>query len=122
MTTQSTREFLEKGFRTQSKRVSAIEAVVNTVVGLLLASFCTWLICIAYDIPMTMHQNFVMVGWMTVVSVIRGYVLRRLFNSEFWRHWKWGKPKPKGPIQERPANLMPEAVDVPWPFGDRDRD
>jgi Flp pilus assembly protein TadB len=101
----TTREMLEQGIvkplRQQSKRVSLLEASVNTVIGFALASFCTWIIVKIYGLQMTFQQNFILVGWMTLVSVIRGYVLRRMFNSEFWRRFAWGRPRiyPSGTIR-----------------------
>lgn len=67
----------------QSKWHSFMEAVVNTVVGLLLAMLATYTICKVYGIPMSWDNNFIITFWMTVLSVLRSYVLRRLFN--WWK-------------------------------------
>lgn len=72
----------------QSRVASAVEAVVNTVVGLAIASSLQMLICWIYDIPMTWTHNLIITGWMTVVSVLRGYVLRRAWNAEWWKSFK----------------------------------
>ena len=64
----------------QSKAMSLLEAVVNTVVGLGVAMIATAAICKAYGIPMTWENNFIITFWMTVISVIRSYLLRRVFN------------------------------------------
>jgi len=68
----------------QSKSMSMVEAVVNTVVGLGVAMVATAAICKAYGIPMTWENNFIITFWMTVLSVLRSYLLRRLFNAQ-WR-------------------------------------
>lgn len=68
----------------QSKLMSFIEALVNTVVGLGVAMVATAAICKVYDIPMTWENNFIITFWMTVLSVLRSYLLRRLFNAQ-WR-------------------------------------
>lgn len=68
----------------QSKTMSMVEAVVNTVVGLVIAMVATAAICKAYHIPMTWGNNFIITFWMTVLSVLRSYLLRRLFNAQ-WR-------------------------------------
>ena len=68
----------------QSKTMSMVEAVVNTAVGLIVAMLATAAICKAYDIPMTWENNFIITFWMTVLSVLRSYLLRRLFNAG-WR-------------------------------------
>lgn len=74
-----------QALRRQSKVASLAEAVVNTFVGLLIAFVAQAFICWAYDIPLSAHQNFVIVSWMTVISVARSYVLRRAWNAEFWK-------------------------------------
>jgi hypothetical protein len=38
-------------------------------------------ICKAYGIPMTWENNFIITFWMTVISIVRSYLLRRLFNG-----------------------------------------
>lgn len=68
----------------QSKKMSMVEAVVNTAVGLVIAMLATAAICKAYGIPMSWENNFIITFWMTVLSVLRSYLLRRLFNAD-WR-------------------------------------
>jgi len=68
----------------QSKLGSLAEAVVNTALGLVIAMVATAAICKAYAIPMTWENNFIITFWMTVLSVLRSYLLRRLFNAA-WR-------------------------------------
>ncbi len=77
----------EPKLRSQSKLASLVESVVNTLVGLVIAMGATFVICWAYSIPMTLSQNFILTSWMTVISVLRGYVIRRLWNAEFWKSW-----------------------------------
>lgn len=72
----------------QSRLASAVEAVANTIIGLAIASTMQMLICWFYDIPMTWTHNLIITGWMTVVSVLRGYVLRRAWNAEWWKRFK----------------------------------
>lgn len=73
----------------QSKVGSLIEAVANTAFGYLLALVCMRIIMWAYDFPMGTKETSIVVAWMTVVSVLRGYVIRRLWNSQFWKHEFW---------------------------------
>lgn len=64
----------------QSKRGSLIEAVVNTAVGFAL-SWLTGLV--AYPllgVQVSHAQNIAVVCIFTVVSLVRSFVLRRLFN------------------------------------------
>lgn len=69
----------------QSKAASLAEAVVNTFVGLVIAFVAQVIICWANDIALSYTDNLIITGWMTVISVIRSYIIRRAWNSEFWR-------------------------------------
>lgn len=64
----------------QGKLASIAEAVVSTAVGLGIAVVATEVITWAYDIPLTIENNLKLTCWMTVLSVIRSYVIRRFFN------------------------------------------
>lgn len=66
----------------QSKLHSLTEAVVNTLVGLVIAMLATALICWFHDIPMLWGNNFKITAWMTALSVVRSYVIRRYFNRK----------------------------------------
>lgn len=65
----------------QSKRMSVVESVVSTVVGLLVSMVVTALVCQLHNIPMTWENNTIITAWMTFLSVLRSYLLRRFFNS-----------------------------------------
>lgn len=71
----------------QSRLSSFMEAMFSTLIGLIIAMGATFLICWAYTIPMTWTNNFTLAFWMTVVSIARQYVIRRMWNSEFWKVW-----------------------------------
>ena len=65
----------------QSRIDSFMEAATNTAIGFIV-SLVTWVaVAWAYDIPMTWGTSFQITGIFTVVSIIRGYALRRLFNG-----------------------------------------
>ena len=64
----------------QSKLGSLAEAVVNTLVGLVIAMLATAAICWFHDIPMLLENNFKITAWMTALSVARSYAIRRFFN------------------------------------------
>lgn len=77
---------------TQTKVMSFVEACVNTLVGFFISVTVQWVIMnLIMHIPVTVGQFFWLSFWMTIISVLRGYVLRRLFNSEFWKRWKRGR-------------------------------
>lgn len=73
---------------------SLMEAVTNTAVGFVI-SLITWhFIAIAMNIPVTMSENLIITSIFTVVSIIRSYILRRIFNGRsIWEELKyvWGK-------------------------------
>lgn len=72
----------------QSKWMSFVEAVTNTLIGLLIAYFAqSWFLKLI-NVPISNAQNWALVGFMTVVSIARSYALRRAFDSEFWLGWK----------------------------------
>lgn len=66
----------------QSKLESLIESCANTAIGFFV-SLLTWqLIAAPYlGLSLPMHENLIVTGIFTVVSVLRGYVVRRFFNA-----------------------------------------
>lgn len=66
---------------TQHRMDSFMESVTNTAIGFCV-SLVTWIVIAwAYGIQMTWSTNIQITLWFTVVSVIRQYVLRRMFNG-----------------------------------------
>lgn len=66
---------------TQSRIDSLMESLTNTAIGFFV-SLVTWMaVAWAYGIPMTFATNLSITAIFTVVSIIRQYVLRRLFNG-----------------------------------------
>ena len=60
---------------------SFMETVTNTAIGFVV-SLITWVFVVdAYYIPVTWVQNLGITAIFTVVSVVRGYILRRAFNG-----------------------------------------
>ena len=74
----------------QSRVMSLIEACVNTAIGFGI-SLGTWVFFVApfFEIEVTMTDNLLITLIFTVVSIIRGYYVRRGFDayhhSEFYR-------------------------------------
>jgi hypothetical protein len=65
----------------QSKKLSIIEAVSNTIIGLI-TSFCIQIIIYPFlDIKVSLNQNIFITLVFFIVSIIRGYLVRRLFNK-----------------------------------------
>lgn len=69
----------------QSKLASFVEACFNTFIGLVVSFVAQAVISWAYDMKLTYYQVGVITFWMTILSVLRSYVIRRIWNSEFWK-------------------------------------
>ena len=65
----------------RTKIQSLVEAVANTLSGLVLAFIVNMLLMGAAGVSATAGQNLLIVGGHTIVSVIRSYVVRRFFNK-----------------------------------------
>jgi len=64
----------------QSKRHSAFEAVANVVIGYLVSVAANILILPLFGYAVTVADSFGIGLAFTAVSLVRSYVLRRLFN------------------------------------------
>lgn len=65
----------------QSKGMSFIEAIISTAIGFVVSFIANTFIFWFISIPITLMTNLSMVVFFTVVSVIRGYFVRRMFNE-----------------------------------------
>jgi len=65
----------------QSKLESLVESVVNTCVGLVITIIVYPIINYSLDIKMSAAQVSLSTLLFTIVSVIRGFVIRRFFNN-----------------------------------------
>lgn len=64
----------------QSKRHSLVEAVASTAIGFLTSVVVTAIVMPAYNMPINLWVNFQITAIFTVVSMVRSYYVRRLFN------------------------------------------
>lgn len=65
----------------QHRLISLIESVTNTGVGFVI-SLLSWIVLVHtgwFDINVTMTENLLITGYFTVISILRGYALRRAF-------------------------------------------
>jgi len=67
----------------QTKTQSLIETCVSVFIGFLVAYFTQVIIYPYFGIHTSTAENLTIAGWFTLVSVIRGYLVRRGFN------WLW---------------------------------
>jgi hypothetical protein len=66
----------------QSKKHSFIESIIQTFIGLAV-SFCIQLIIYPLmNIEVSFKQNILITFVFTIASIIRGYVIRRIFNKK----------------------------------------
>jgi hypothetical protein len=64
----------------QSRLGSLIETITNIVIGFIISMSINAWILPAMGYHVTLTQNFIITVTFTVVSIIRSYALRRVFN------------------------------------------
>ena len=64
----------------QKKRHSLIEAIINTLAGFIVSLLIQLVIYPLMDIPVRFEQNLIITSVFTLASILRGYVIRRIFN------------------------------------------
>ena len=64
----------------QSKLHSAIESIINVLVGYGIAVSSQYFIFPMFNIYIPLGQHLAIGGFFTIVSLIRSYTLRRIFN------------------------------------------
>jgi hypothetical protein len=70
----------------QSKKGSLVESLANVVVGYLIALSSQLIIFHLYGIVLSVRTQAVIGVWFTVISIVRSFTLRRIFNRiTVWR-------------------------------------
>lgn len=69
----------------QTKLESLIETCINTVIGYFVALLSQLLVFPLVGIDVPLSTNLVIGCWFTVISIVRGYVIRRWFNARLKR-------------------------------------
>jgi exosome complex RNA-binding protein Rrp4 len=64
----------------QSKRMSLIETLVSTAIGYLVAVATQAAVFPLFGLYVPLQDNLMIGGIFTVVSIVRGYLVRRAFN------------------------------------------
>ena len=64
----------------QSQMLSVVESITNVVIGYGLAILSQMLIYHALDIPVEFKVQLLIGVWFTAVSLVRTYIVRRVFN------------------------------------------
>ena len=65
----------------QTKKYSFIESITNVLVGYLLAVVSQIIMFPFFNIHIRMRDNFIIGIWFTIISILRSYTLRRIFNK-----------------------------------------
>ena len=66
----------------QTKKQSFIESITNTLVGFVISFASTFLIFPLMGFESSAGKNIVITLFFTVVSIFRGYIIRRFFNNK----------------------------------------
>ena len=66
----------------QTKKRSLFESVINTVIGLITSFIIQLVIYPLLNIPVSFGQNIIITSVFFIVSILRGYLVRRLFNKQ----------------------------------------
>ncbi|MCG9678719.1 hypothetical protein [Vibrio sp. Isolate24] len=70
----------------QSKKQSLIESVINVVIGYVVALLSQLTIFPLFGVHLPLTDNLLIGAFFTIVSIIRSYVIRRLFNRKYNRN------------------------------------
>ena len=70
---------------TQTRLQSLIEAWANVAIGYWVAFLSQLLIFPLFGIQVTLSDNLLIGGYFTIISLLRGYCLRRWFNARLHR-------------------------------------
>lgn len=64
----------------QKRKHSAIESITNVLVGYGVALLSQIIIFPMFGMEVSLHDNIQIGMWFTAISLIRSYILRRVFN------------------------------------------
>lgn len=64
----------------QTKTHSMIESITNVLVGYLIAVISQIIIFPVFGLNVSLKNNLIIGLWFTIISLIRSYILRRIFN------------------------------------------
>ena len=67
----------------QSKKQSLAETCINVAIGYVVALLSQLAVFPMFGIDVPLSSNLAIGAWFTVISIVRGYVVRRAFN-------RWG--------------------------------
>jgi hypothetical protein len=65
----------------QTRVSSAIESAINLAAGMAVSIAIQLVVYPVLDIPVTFGQNIIITSVFTVASLLRSYIIRRIFNA-----------------------------------------
>jgi len=65
----------------QSKKLSLVEALFNTFSGFFISLILTYTVLPLFGFNVNFEQSFFITSIFTIVSIFRGYFVRRIFNK-----------------------------------------
>jgi uncharacterized protein YacL len=66
----------------QSKKNSIIESIFQTLIGLITSILIQLILYPLLNIPVSFNQNLIITLVFFIVSILRGYIVRRIFNNK----------------------------------------
>lgn len=74
--------FLNYHYMTQTKKQSFIESITQTIIGMIVSLCIQLVIYDVLNIKVTFTQNLIITFVFLVSSIVRGYIIRRIFNNK----------------------------------------
>ena len=71
----------------QKKKVSLMEVLINTAIGYFVALATQIIVFPWFNIEVTYSQQFAIGAIFTIVSIVRGYFVRRMFDLIHVKGW-----------------------------------
>jgi uncharacterized protein YacL len=66
----------------QTKLHSVIESITQTLIGVIISIIVQVILYPLLDIPVTFKQNLIITTVFFILSIVRGYFIRRYFNTK----------------------------------------
>jgi hypothetical protein len=82
----------------QTRLLSLIESTVNTIINYIVSVLSQVIVFPFYDISIPLYGNIAIGVWFTAISIIRSYIIRRIFSM-------YGRPGRLWSLLESAANI-----------------
>ncbi|BAR62003.1 hypothetical protein NK6_8859 [Bradyrhizobium diazoefficiens] len=65
----------------QSRVMSLVEVVTSSLIGFVVSIFANWAVLPLFGMHPSLHQSFWITTIFMVISIVRGYLVRRFFAA-----------------------------------------